>query len=136
MSLAIIALAVAVSSPSSTPHASPVAATAESATVATARNWLALLDASDWDASYRATGTAFQSLNTGATWAAVSDKARAPLGAAISRDLISVSDVPAPPNGYWMIKFRTRFANRPEAVETVSLEREAGDWRVVGVTIE
>ncbi|QMW23160.1 helix-turn-helix domain-containing protein [Sandaracinobacteroides saxicola] len=132
----LVALAVAASSPSNETPATPVATTAESATVATARHWLALLDAGDWNASYQATGTAFRSLNSGATWAAASEKARAPLGAAISRDLVSVSDVPAPPNGYWMVKFRTRFARRPDAIETVSLEHEGGEWRVVGITIE
>jgi hypothetical protein len=34
-----------------------------------------------------------------------------------------------------VVKFRTRFANKAEAVETVTLDLEDGSWRVVGVTI-
>lgn len=136
MSIMFIAFALAIASAPEAASPPPAAATTENATVAAARTWLELLDTRDWNATYQATGAAFRSLNTAATWAAASDKARAPLGAALSRDLISVVDVPAPPGGYWMVKFRTRFANRPEAIETVSVEREAGAWRVVGVTIE
>ena len=54
----------------------------------------------------------------------------------ISRILISQENLPAPPYGYEVVKFRTAFANKADAVETVSLDREDGRWRVVGVTIE
>jgi hypothetical protein len=33
------------------------------------------------------------------------------------------------------VKFRTSFANKADVVETVSLDREGGTWRVVGITI-
>lgn len=89
-----------------------------------------------WDESYQAFGTAFRKLNTSQVWADVSKKVRPPLGAVISRTLISQEDVPAPPRGYEVVKFRTSFATKANAVETVTLEREDGGWRVVGVTIE
>jgi hypothetical protein len=57
------------------------------------------------------------------------------LGAAISRVLISQEDLPAPPHGLQVVKFRTRFAHRAEAVETVTLDREDDGWRVAGVTV-
>lgn len=104
--------------------------------VDTARQWLALLDQSRWDESYRATGAAFRKLNTAQIWAAASEKARAPLGEMISRTFVSQENLPAPPAGYEVTKFRTRFANKAETLETVSLDRENGRWRVVGVTIE
>lgn len=123
---------VATTSPP-TPVASSEAPNAE--VVEAARRWLVLVDQGRWDESYKATGTAFRKLNTAQVWAIVSEKVRAPLGAAISRTFVSQENLPAPPAGYEVVKFRTRFANKAEAVETVSLDRENGGWHVVGVTI-
>ena len=116
--LALSALPQVDSIPSPTPIAAN--ATPNSAVVDIARQWLALVDQGHWDESYQATGTAFRGLNTAAV---------------ISRIFISQENLPAPPDGYEVVKFRTRFANKAEAVETVTLDREAGNWRVVGVTI-
>lgn len=102
-----------------------------------AKRFLELVDQGRWEDSYRATATVFHHLNTVQTWAAVSEKVRTPLGPVRSRTLLSHEEVPAPPHGYDMVKFRTSFANRQEdAVETVTLDREGGTWRVVGVTID
>lgn len=106
------------------------------AVVEVAQAWLALLDAGDWDASYAATGTAFRQLNTPDAWAQASRHARVPLGAVQRRVLATVDLLPAPPAGYTVVRFTTRFANRAQAVETVSLDRDDGAWRVVGVTID
>jgi hypothetical protein len=43
--------------------------------------------------------------------------------------------VPAPPYGYETIKFRTNFANKAEATETLTLVREGSRWRVVSYWI-
>lgn len=101
-----------------------------------ARDWLTLLDEGRWAESYRDTTASFQKLNTPDVWAAASEQARASLGAVISRTFLRQENLPAPPAGYEIVKFRTRFANKPEAVETVSFAREGGAWRVAGVTIE
>ena len=137
LALALLAL-TALPQVASTPPP-PVTAsrtTPISEVVDAARQWLALLDQSRWDESYRATGSSFRALNTLQIWAETSERARAPLGAMISRTFVSQENLPAPPHGYEVVKFRTRFANNPEAVETVTLDREDGNWRVVGVTIE
>lgn len=130
--LALVALPQAAPTP---PGPSIAAETPDAEVVAMARNWLALLDQSRWDESYRATAPAFQKLNTLQVWTKASEHARVPLGAMLSRSFISQQDVPTPPSGYQMVKFRTRFANRTEAVETVTLERDHGGWRVAGVTV-
>lgn len=111
------------------------APTPDSQVVDTARQWLALLDAGRWDESYRLTGTAFQKLNTLEVWTSASEHARVPLGAMVSRTLIGQENLPAPPFGYEVVKFRTRFVGKADTVETVTLERENGSWRIVGVTI-
>jgi hypothetical protein len=59
-----------------------------------------------------------------------------PLGAVQSRALLSQESVPAPPSGMTVVKFRTSFAAKADAVETVSLAREDGGWRVVGYYID
>jgi DNA-binding CsgD family transcriptional regulator len=101
-----------------------------------ARQFLVLGDQGRWADSYQATGTAFRKLNTVQVWTRVSEQVRTPLGAMVSRELLSQEELPAPPNGYQVVKFRTQFANKADAVETVTLELEGGKWRVVGVTIE
>lgn len=100
-----------------------------------ARSWLGLLDQANWTDSYRATGSAFRKLNTADVWAAASREARLPLGAMLARTFVSQENLPAPPAGYEVLKFRTRFANKSDAIETVTLEQEDRHWRVVGVTI-
>jgi DNA-binding CsgD family transcriptional regulator len=131
--LALTALPQVASAPPPPPAAAQAAPNSE--VVDTARQWLALLDQSRWDESYRATGASFRAQNTSQVWAAASVRARLPLGAMIARTFLSQENLPAPPSGYEVVKFRTRFANNPDAVETVTLDREDGIWRVVGVTI-
>jgi DNA-binding CsgD family transcriptional regulator len=136
---------LALSTPGQPPQAGPQAAgappaaaapAAESAITRAASDWLALLDAGKWQESWAATGKSFQSLNTVAVWQAASEQARVPLGRMLSRQLLSAEDVPAPPKGYHMVRFRTDFENKRGATETVSLDREGEIWKVVGVYIE
>ena len=101
-----------------------------------ARRFLTLLDQGKWDESYALTTASFQRVNTGEVWAEVSEQVRPPLGAMISRTMTGHDDVPTPPHGYEVVKFRTTFANKANAIEKVSLEREGNGWRVAGVTIE
>ena len=54
----------------------------------------------------------------------------------ITRTLLSDVDTPAPPNGSHTIQFRTDFANKRGVIETLSLIREGGSWKVVGIYIE
>ena len=131
--IALLAMPHLASTPSQAPSASREAPNAE--VVDTARRWLALLDERRWSESYQGTGTSFRKLNTEQVWAAASEQARTPLGAMVSRTFLSQENLPAPPAGYEVVKFRTRFANKAEAIETVTLDREEGGWRVVGVLI-
>lgn len=134
-------LAIAAASPSSTIAASvqaPVAAASATQADAerAARDWLALGDEGRWSDSYDATSKSFRKLNTLQRWTDVSQKVRVPLGAVVSRTAIGQDRVPAPPAGVRVVKFRTSFANKADAVETVSLAREDGSWKVVGIYID
>jgi DNA-binding CsgD family transcriptional regulator len=132
-----IGIAALLLQPSSTAADQSAGAAAEQAQIVqSARDWLALVDAGRWEDSWRATGAQFRALNTVAVWTRVSLSARAPLGAVRSRVMLSEESVPAPPNGYEMVKFRTSFANRANATETVTLAHEDGTWKVVGCWIE
>ena len=122
--------------PQITPAEAAVPGAAVDADVAqSARRWLALVDEGRWDDSWDAAGQAFKELNTSEKWASVSKEVRPPLGAVLSRIASSQEHLPAPPYGYEMVKFRTSFANRADATETVTLVREGSDWRVVGYWI-
>jgi len=112
------------------------AAVTETAAGRAARAWLALVDEAKWPESWAATGASFRRVNTVAIWRHASERARVPLGPVRSRTLVGEQDTPAPPGGYRTVRFRTDFANRPDATETVALDQEGGDWKVVGVYIE
>lgn len=100
-----------------------------------ARDWLELVDRSDWQASFDAAGKQFRDPNTVETWTEASAQARVPLGDMISRKAISFQQVAAPPNGYQMVRFLSDFENKTGVIETVTLEREAGELKVVGYFI-
>lgn len=100
-----------------------------------ARQFLALVDARDWQASYAATGSAFRTNNTLEGWSKAAQGAHGALGTAISRELLTADYSPAPPNGVWNIRFRSRFANGREETETLALAYEGGNWRVVGLLL-
>lgn len=137
MSLALAFYALtALSGSADTAAAPPAASTAETAAVDAGRQWLALLDAGNWSASYAATGKTFRAPNTLAKWTEVSQRVRTPLGAMRSRNLVTVDFVPAPPQGYWIVKFRTDYAGKTGAIETLSLAWEDGAWKVAGVFID
>jgi DNA-binding CsgD family transcriptional regulator len=140
--LAMLSLAIAllVSSPHAAgdPAASSnsTAPASQTAAAQAARDWLGLVDAGNWQGSWDATATSFRSQNSVETWQSVSEQVRVPLGRVLSRGLTSEESIPAPPNGLRLVRFRTDFANKAGATETISLAREGQSWRVAGYFIE
>src|SRR5436190_23638585 len=111
-----------------------------SAAQAAAREWLALADRSDAQASWNAAGQKFQAAMPATGWAAALAKARAPMGPVKSRTIFKTgfkSTFPGAPDGdYALIIYTTSFANKAEGHETLTLEHESdGKWRVVGYFI-
>jgi hypothetical protein len=108
---------------------------------AAARDWLALADRSDAQASWNAAGKKFQAAMSAAGWADALAKVRTPLGEMKSRTISKTGfrktfqDVPE--GDYALIVYVTNFANKVRGQETVTLERESdGKWRVLGYSIQ
>ncbi|MBX7458597.1 DUF4019 domain-containing protein [Qipengyuania sp. 1NDH17] len=137
--MSLIAAALLLSTPLAIDQAgsADTAITARDAEVeAAARGWLELGDAGEWQAGFDAAGQAFREANTVEGWTEASRQVRVPLGAVVSRNLATIRFMNAPPKGFQEVTFHTRFANRADAVETVTLVEENGTWKVVGVLID
>jgi DNA-binding CsgD family transcriptional regulator len=115
------------------PAAEVAASRSEAARAAEA--FLVMIDESRWADSYAATGAQFRKLNSLQVWTDVSTKVRAPLGKLVTRNLVTNEYVPAPPQGYQLVKFASSYADGTNQIESVSLEWEDGAWRVVGIVI-
>jgi hypothetical protein len=106
-----------------------------------AREFLALTDRGDAPASWAAAGKQFQNAITVKRWTDSLNAVRPPLGALLERTLFSTKltrTFPgAPTEGdYALLVFRSSFAKRTEAQETMTVEREPdGVWRVIGYSI-
>jgi len=138
--IAMIALIVSllVLSPAVPQDASPAVAAALAATpaVRSAQQRFERGGAADWKGSWAASSASFRKVKSLALWTSVSEKVGVPLGEVVSPTLISAEKVPTPPEGNFVVKFRTRFANKADAVETIALTREDGTWKVVGCYID
>ncbi len=135
--LSLIALAAAspelARAPDPAPQLTGIADPAQDTEVVqAARQWLAFVDAHDWEASWAATGQQFRELNSKEQFAEIAESVQPKLGATVSRTFLSQEFVPAPPSGYEMVKFRTEFAEKPDTIESIALQHEDGQWRVVG----
>jgi DNA-binding CsgD family transcriptional regulator len=142
MSLLIAAMFLPASPLSVLAPATPVLSAAaaaeptEAAAAQAAENFLKLVDESRWADSYAATGGQFRQLNTLERWTEVSKKVRPPLGKLLTRNIVGNEFVPAPPEGYRLIKFRSAYASGATQTESVSLAWEDGAWKVAGITVE
>jgi DNA-binding CsgD family transcriptional regulator len=119
--------------------ASAVASPIASESVGSARDWLALVDGQHWDESWNAAGAIFRSSITPALWASKVQPVRQPLGAVTSRVLQTVTkatSLPGAPDGHYeILRFATSFAQKANAIETVTLAHEPSGWRVDGYFI-
>jgi hypothetical protein len=101
------------------------------------REWLALVDRGDAQASWNAAGKKFQAAMTVAQWTEAMKTEQPRLGA-VSRRTVGPArfqtSLPGSPDGdYAQVLFSTVFANKPNGRETLTMEREAdGKWRVIG----
>ncbi|MFS0773837.1 helix-turn-helix domain-containing protein [Sphingomonas sp. 1P08PE] len=110
------------------------------ASLAAAQAWLGLLDAGRWEDSWKTAGALFRSLLAAAQWQSTIEPLRRQLGGVSGRSIQDVtrsSSLPGLPAGdYEVLQFRTSFANKPDAVETVALARVRSGWQVIGYFIK
>ena len=106
-----------------------------------AQEWLAMLDAQDYDGSWKACGDLLKAAVSQEEWSAKLSVTLGPLGKAGSRGVRSTEfskTMPSAPDGeYVIVKLDTSFENKQTAVETVVLRKEPdGAWRVSGYFIK
>ena len=105
-----------------------------------ADTWLALVDAGDYTASWQQAAEPLRKAVSVAQWEKDARAARMPVGALQERTFTSgtyATTLPGVPQGrYVVLQYATRFADRANAVETVTPMQEAdGTWRVAGYFI-
>ena len=111
---------------------------AEQAAIKAADDWLRLIDAADYNATWDTAGPLFQSQITKQRWSESAGTARAPLGGVTTRTVRNASyrmSLPGAPDGeYVTIIYDTAFTLKAAGVETVAVMRDpgTGKWQVVG----
>jgi hypothetical protein len=105
-----------------------------------ARAWLADTDRNDAAQTWKNAGKQFRDAITVERWAESLKQVRSPLGTPSQRAVLATQfrkNIPGVPDGdYAIVVFRTKFANRAEAHETVTFDHELdGAWRVIGYSI-
>jgi ABC-type Fe3+-hydroxamate transport system substrate-binding protein len=99
--------------------------------------WLALVDAGQYKASWEQAAEPLRKAVSVAQWETAGRAARMPVGALQERTLASstyTTTLPGvPPGRYVVLQYAARFADRANAVETVTPMLDAdGKWRVSG----
>jgi hypothetical protein len=104
-----------------------------------AHAWLLLLDRKDWGTAWDTSSQVFRQAVPLPTWMDNVPKLRDPLGAFVERqpaEAVYKKTLAGRPAGdYVTAVFVSKFANKPQVVETVTTVREPdGRWRVTGYT--
>lgn len=110
----------------------------EAATIS--QQWLALVDGRDYSASWKEASPLFQKRIPQDKWVGAMTTAREPLGAMSTRKVANTTgakSLPGLPDGdYIIIQFETSFANKANAVETVTLIGGPAGHKVGGYFIK
>jgi hypothetical protein len=109
--------------------------------MAAAQAWLTHVDAGRYAQSWDESAAVFRDGIAKVQWQNKLDSLRTPLGVVITRRLLRADYAQklegVPDGDYVVIQFETRFANRPQAIETVTPMREKdGSWKVAGYFIK
>ena len=112
----------------------------QSQATAAATNWLALVDAGQYEQSWHEASGLFRERVTQAQWTSQAKAVREPLGIVQSRAIQaaqSATSLPGTPDGdYVVLQFRATFAHKANAIETVAVMTEDGAWRAAGYFIK
>lgn len=107
-----------------------------------ARDWLALVDKLDAEASWKAAGARLRQSTPPGEWVEALRRERVPRGALVQRAVVatkfsdSIRGLPEGGN-YAVVTFQSAFANQTEGVEAVTLEVGPDyAWHVIGYAIQ
>jgi hypothetical protein len=119
----------------------PVVQSPEDLAEKSALAWLALVDAGDYEESWREAAALFRGAVSEEDWKKAIVGARQPLGNRLSRKVKSRTfqeSLPGAPDGkYVVLEFDTSFENKKTAVETVTpMQDPDGAFRVSGYFIK
>jgi hypothetical protein len=114
---------------------------AKAAAQKSAEQWLALVDVGNYAESWKTASAYFQSAVPQNQWEHTIAAVRGPLGDMVSRQLKSAQYTKSLPDAlagqYVVLQFDTSFANKKEAVETVTPRLDPdGQWKVSGYYIK
>ena len=97
------------------------------------------MDTQQYEASWTEAASLFRARVSTSDWVKAVVAVRTPLGNLQTRQLISATyatSLPGAPDGeYVVLRFKTSFGNKAQAVETVTPMLEQGRWRVSGYFI-
>jgi hypothetical protein len=115
--------------------------TKEKAALTAAENWLALVDAEKYSASWQDAAVYFKKAVSEDQWTQSMTAFRRPLGKVLSRTLASknyAKTLPGAPDGeYVVIQYQTSFERKAASIETVTPMLDTdGEWRVSGYYIK
>ncbi|MAD02363.1 MAG: hypothetical protein CMK65_01870 [Pseudoalteromonas sp.] len=104
-----------------------------------AKSWLVLIDNGQYQQSWQQTDSLFKQAMPQSNWSNVLKQVRVPLGKVILRknlSLMKYDSLPGTPDGeYVIIQFQSQFMNKEQAVETISLSKNSGQWQPIGYFI-
>jgi hypothetical protein len=107
---------------------------------AAAKAWLALVDAGNFSQSWKDASTLLQARVTADEWEKSAKPIHETLGDVVSRELSGVDlmdTLPGAPDGkYAIIHYKTKFAQKAGAVETVTMFQEGTAWKAAGYFIK
>ena len=120
---------------------STVCAAGSDEALQSAQAWLALTDKGEVHQAWEQTSTLFKSNVPADEWEKAFAKARSPMGEVGNRKLLSsktTTSLPGVPDGeYVVLQFQTEFANKKEAIETITQQKDKdGVWRTAGYLIK
>lgn len=105
-----------------------------------AKAWLALVDQGNYAQSWSTSAPLMQARISQADWAKAAQPIREQLGAVVSREPAGVDmmkSLPGAPDGeYAIVHFKTKFAKKADAKETVTMMLDGGVWKCAGYFIQ
>lgn len=108
--------------------------------VAEGQGWLSLLDSGHYDESWTEASALFRSKVERTKWTTQIKLVREPFGALASRQLLRADlskSLPGVPDGdYAILSFQADFAQKHQAVETLTLMLDGDHWRAAGYFIK